>query len=71
MYVYVYLTCAYIILLNYPGTYQSHEFMKKVTKYIRPVFEFHSMILNSYVILQRYHKIVLITLLLKEIFSKW
>lgn len=42
MYVYVYLTFAYIILLNYLETDKSHKVMKKVTKYRRPVFEFYS-----------------------------
>lgn len=51
MYVYVYLTFAYIILLNYLETDQFHKVMKKVTKYRKPVFEFHSLTLNSYVIL--------------------
>lgn len=64
--VFIYLNFVYTICLNSLGTHQTHEVTENVTKYIDLSLNSISITLsNLRLVLQRFHKIAPITMLLK------
>lgn len=69
--VFIYLNFVYTICLNSLGTDQTHEVTENVTKYIDLCLNSISITLsNLRLVLQIFHKIAPITMLLKEAHTK-